>query len=881
MIMRSLAVSAAAIAIVASVPAPAWAQERTYTFDIPAGDLGAGIRVFAKESRQQVSFDGAIVAGKHGNEVKGTYAPDQALSRLLEGTGVVFRKADRGVFILSAVGNASVAAEAAPSLGEAVAGSAAAGNGSAGETIVVTGTHIRGLRNGTTPVMTYGREEINRSGYLTTEQFIASIPQNFTGGALGASPDGMLGGGSSATENFEHDTTVNLRGLGENSTLVLLNGHRIATSDYGNIVDVSTIPLPAIDHIDVLTDGASAIYGADAVAGVANFVLRQNYDGAETQATYGTAQGGLHTEALSQIVGTSWTTGSIMASYQFQHGSALPSTARSFTDEVAQPTNLINPYTENSVVLNGVQQLADGLTFRGDVLGTWKSTRAVTAYTDASAVRSFSDSFGINASAGLNYEIGRKWNLDVSGFYSRERTDIGFNYDFGFPVPLGRHVQFITTPTWGLEANLNGHPFQLPGGEVGVAVGYSFRKERGTVDYDPAYASAFGSPQLLVKGRQVNAEYAELQLPLVGPKNRIPLVRDLIVSAAIRHDSYSDFGGTTNPKVGVLWSPASFIDFKGNWSRAFRAPSMGELIANVGADQLLVYPPVFPTPSGNSVALLIVQGANPDLRPETATTYDLGFDVHPPSVASLRISFDYYSVNFSNRIETPSFGINLLLQPNLYGSLITPFASDAEAASYVGALEAKGYQLVDVGFGTSLAGVRAAFPTYLINAARVRQNGFDLNARYSFSVEENHFFTSLNVAYINKIVTQFATGAAATDLVNTYGNPLRLRARWEGDWQRGPFELSTAVNFSNAYKNPFVVPPARIASFTTVDVSGGFKLPAGSPLRGTAIRVSAINLFNQKPPFAEGGTNVANVHYDVGNASPVGRLVSVQLTKTW
>jgi iron complex outermembrane recepter protein len=322
MIIRSLAASAA-IAIVASVPAPAWAQDRTYAFDIPAGDLGAGIRAFAKESRQQVSFDGALVAGKRGNEVKGSYVPDQALARLLERTGVAFRKADRGVFVLSAEGNAGAVGETAASKREVPAATSAAQDQAAQQAIVVTGTHIHGASaEGPSSVIVLTRQDLERSGRATVAEALAQLPQNF------ASPvtPGLTSSGAQG---------VNLRGLGEDNTLVLVNGRRVAPSGAsGNapFVDLNSIPLAAVERIEVLPDGASAIYGSDAVTGVVNIILKKNFTGSEVSLHSAVTQDGGASEIQPSFV-TGWAKGgfNILLSGEYFKRTALAASDRSFS----------------------------------------------------------------------------------------------------------------------------------------------------------------------------------------------------------------------------------------------------------------------------------------------------------------------------------------------------------------------------------------------------------------------------------------------------------------------------------------------------------------------------------------------------------------------
>jgi iron complex outermembrane receptor protein len=138
--------------------------------------------------------------------------------------------------------------------------------------IEITGSSIKRVDAETAlPVTTIGRVEIERSGYTTAQDIINSIPSNF-GGLVVASNVGSTGNASGAA----------LRGLSSKYTLVLLNGRRVANFAFGNSpVDLNSIPLSAVDRIEILRDGASAVYGSDAVAGVINFILRKDYQGLE------------------------------------------------------------------------------------------------------------------------------------------------------------------------------------------------------------------------------------------------------------------------------------------------------------------------------------------------------------------------------------------------------------------------------------------------------------------------------------------------------------------------------------------------------------------------------------------------------------------------
>jgi outer membrane receptor protein involved in Fe transport len=186
--------------------------------------------------------------------------------------------------------------------------------------IIVTGTNIRGAQPVGNAVLSIGSDDVLRSGRSTVGDFLRELPSNFAGG-VGMS-DNTQGGqdASVAGSNLTGGQGVNLRGLGSLSTLVLVNGRRVAAAgQYGDFVDISTIPTAAIARMEVLQDGASAVYGSDAVGGVVNIILKDRDEGLRTSARLGTTtQGGGAEAMLSASYGTSWATGHMFAAYEFQ-----------------------------------------------------------------------------------------------------------------------------------------------------------------------------------------------------------------------------------------------------------------------------------------------------------------------------------------------------------------------------------------------------------------------------------------------------------------------------------------------------------------------------------------------------------------------------------
>ena len=144
--------------------------------------------------------------------------------------------------------------------------------------IEVTGSNIPRTEGETAlPLQIITREEIARSGSTTVAEVMARVSANVLGYNDQISISDQLGRPGMSS--------VNLRGIGDGSTLILLNGRRVANYAFdGGAVDVNSIPLAAIDRIEILKDGASAIYGTDAIAGVVNFILRKNYRGFDADA---------------------------------------------------------------------------------------------------------------------------------------------------------------------------------------------------------------------------------------------------------------------------------------------------------------------------------------------------------------------------------------------------------------------------------------------------------------------------------------------------------------------------------------------------------------------------------------------------------------------
>ncbi|NCZ60895.1 MAG: TonB-dependent receptor, partial [Betaproteobacteria bacterium] len=155
-------------------------------------------------------------------------------------------------------------------IGSASLGYTAAANAQSTERVEVTGSRIRSIgAESSSPITSVTREDIDVRQPVAIEELIRGLPSAYP--AIGPNINNGSDGRAS----------VDLRGLGSNRTLLLINGRRVVPSSLGGIVDTNTIPLSLLERVDVVTGGASAVYGADAVSGVVNFITKRNFSGVE------------------------------------------------------------------------------------------------------------------------------------------------------------------------------------------------------------------------------------------------------------------------------------------------------------------------------------------------------------------------------------------------------------------------------------------------------------------------------------------------------------------------------------------------------------------------------------------------------------------------
>jgi iron complex outermembrane receptor protein len=256
--------------------------------------------------------------------IDGVYEPIEALRLMLEDTGLDFMFVNsRYVSIYVREGaQAPVRATPPPSARKRTRSAAlpVVDGGAKLQEVTVTGTNIPDTAQVGLPRFSLTQVDFDAIGAFSVVDAIRTMPNVFGGGPTEDTEIGI-----EASTNSGRGRGVNLRGLDAGSTLALINGRRLAPGgSEGLFIDITSIPLIAVRQIDIVSDSASALYGADAVGGVVNFVMQENIDGAETQLR----AGGLGGETpgnvqFGQLFGRQWESGSGLMAFEYYKRDAL------------------------------------------------------------------------------------------------------------------------------------------------------------------------------------------------------------------------------------------------------------------------------------------------------------------------------------------------------------------------------------------------------------------------------------------------------------------------------------------------------------------------------------------------------------------------------
>jgi len=843
-----LTTSALAITLAMCAAQSAFAKEKTYNFNIPAESTSKALMDFSRQANVQILFPYEVVSNRTSPAISGEYDRATVLKLLLNGSGLEIASQTEQVITLKVIGQADKT------------GSLSDPN--ATTEVIVTGTHIRGA-NPTSPVHTLTRKDIDRSGYSQIGDLMKSLPEVFAGGQN----PGVFAAtaGNIANQNYSDASTISLRGLGTDATLVLVDGHRLPSDSAFQGSDISGVPLQAVQRIEVVPDGASALYGADAVAGVVNMVLKKSYSGIDVSAEAGTSsQGGASEKTISILGGHAAANWYGLANIEYFKQDPLLASDRDFTSGVTAASALMDAIERNTLFLSAGANLGEHVDVSFTGLLNDRQSHGVTEYYYG---RYTVDGHTPGYSAALMFDIHlpRDWQMHLTGVTSGSHNNVGTEF---YGIVYG---SYLKNSSQYVEVTADGRAFDTPAGPVKVAGGVGHREERHQ-ESTPGAADYIGAT------RNVDYVFGEALIPLVQPSTTRTGLHELELNLSARSEHYSDFGQANSPEFGFRYVPFEDLTLRGSWGKSFKAPSFLQMYQSY-----TVY--LFDAESAGYNGLpgsfeILTYGGNRDLLPERSTSWTLGGDFHPKKLDGLTISATYFDIDFKDRVVQPINPLSSALTGNPQFEPFVVWDPSAELQADTISRADTYYNYASTPYDpTKVVGL--AYNNYQ-NATEQKVRGIDLSVHQSLDFGSAQLDVFGNASWLH-IDQSLAASLPDVELSGTIFNAPKLKARGGATWQRGGFSATGIVNYISEETDNGVAPATVIASWTTVDLNLAYKLGAKSGFgQGARIALSASNLFDRNPPYAiSPSLGYPGLHYDSTNHSILGRYVRLTIAKAW
>ncbi len=421
-------------------------------------------------------------------------------------------------------------------------------------------------------------------------------------------------------------------------------------------------------------------------------------------------------------------------------------------------------------------------------------------------------------------------------------------------------------------ANVAGTLFSMPAGDVRMAIGTEFRREKYSLDNDRnaelnAFVARSVSPDAFPPQREIKEVYAEVAVPLLKD---VTAVQSLDLDLAGRYSRYNRFGSTSNPKVGLKWRPYDDLLVRSSWGTGFRAPTFAEAFGGqTRGFNTIVDPcagPNFASLPGcggrqapaNTTGAFVVSGGNPDLEPEEADNLTVGLVFTPSFVPRLAVTLDYYRITKEAIIG--SISRNFIL------------AQNAANGSYADRITR------DPG-NNSVVQIVATRANLLDQSIR----GFDFGLQYETQESSiGTFLVRTDLTYLDTFEQSPAPGAAPVRRVGLYddatGTLARLRGTARLGWERGGLMVSTAARYVGGVENN----GSLLVDGEHLQADSYFQndWTASYDFEGAKTKVTLVleNVFDEMPPFLEG--NFAN-GFDAGSFNSRGRYYMMRVEKAF
>lgn len=407
----------------------------------------------------------------------------------------------------------------------------------------------------------------------------------------------------------------------------------------------------------------------------------------------------------------------------------------------------------------------------------------------------------------------------------------------------------------------------LPGGQIKIAAGAEYRREtymqRGS-------SGGVGFPEDLE--RNVKSLYGELFVPIVGEGNASPMVYSLSLSLSGRYDHYSDFGSTTNPKVGITWEPVEGLNLRGSYGRSFRAPGLRDLGSTVGsyyaaAGLVDAFGARDPSRGATQVNTILLFGGNQSLKPEKARTFSFGADFRPKFAPGLSASATFYDIKYNDVIGTPSGLGALIFTDPTFAPLVTRNPTAGQVSAAIANTVPFFYTFSAVPAIGNILDLRQG------NFGIRKTNGIDFDVRYRHTVGFGTIFGGIAGNYILKYRTQLSPTAAVSNSLEA-GIP-RTTLRTTLGITAGPVTFVNFINHRSGVTALFATPTGsslyQSKGYTTADLRLSVKVPDVSFAKGTELAFQINDLFNATPPFFPGADGIG------GSYNAIGRYAAMSL----
>ncbi len=380
------------------------------------------------------------------------------------------------------------------------------------------------------------------------------------------------------------------------------------------------------------------------------------------------------------------------------------------------------------------------------------------------------------------------------------------------------------------DASVSGKLFDLPAGELGVAVGAEYRAENlvdvRTLENENGNVVGGSEGFGYTGARQVQSAYAEL---------KIPVIKSIELQLAGRWEHYSDFGNTTKPKIALGWRPTKWFMLRGSYSQSFKAPDLAFLYqtGSVSFTSGQVFDPRRPDQPSNQ--LKTVGRGNLDLQPEETTTKYAGIVLEVPKGPLKGLSFDvgYFKFDQKNLITRDS------AQFTLTNELVLP----------AGRVVRKALTPAEVAAGFNV-GIIDFVATDWINANKVVNEGWDFGVNYNRTTKQwGTFSLGASATYLGKFERDSVSSLGVSTVIDLDGTdsiPL-----WRGSatlgWRKGDWATSIFVNYIGGYPAQNFTGPG-----TEPDTKAQWRVNPQVSYRTpwrTKVTVGVRNVLNQDPPF--------------------------------